>query len=182
MGKSILILIPPDRQDEERTIVSRIRFGEPVNHYETVRCRKNGTLIDISLTVSPLYDAAGAVIGASKIARDISARKRDEEHQRFLKAELDHRVKNVLATVSAIIEQTQEANTTHADFVAGLGHRIKSLASTHLLLSQAQWRGVSLAEIIRCEFAPYATDKTSLRRSARNAKSGSCSDRSDGPA
>jgi PAS domain S-box-containing protein len=162
IGKSILILIPPDRQDEEATILSRIRLGEPVNHYETVRRRKNGTLVDISLTVSPLYDTAGAVIGASKIARDIGARKQDEEHQRFLKAELDHRVKNLLATVSAIIEQTQEATPTHADFVAGLSHRIKSLASTHMLLSQAQWRGVQLAEIVRCEFAPYATDKSTL--------------------
>ena len=162
IGKSISILIPPDRQAEERIILSRIRLGEPVNHYETVRRRKNGTLVDVSLTVSPLYDAAGVVIGASKIARDIGARKRDEEHQRFLKAELDHRVKNLLATVSAIIEQTQEATRTHADFVAGLGHRIKSLASTHMLLSQAQWRGVLLAEIVRSEFAPYTTDKTTF--------------------
>jgi two-component sensor histidine kinase len=79
-----------------------------------------------------------------------------------LKAALDHRVKNVLATVSAIIEQTHEATTTHADFLAGLSHRIESLASTHLLLSQAEWRGVSLAEIVRREFAPYATGKTTF--------------------
>jgi len=162
MGKPISILIPPDRQDEERTILARIRLGEPINHFETVHRRKNGTLVDVSLTVSPLFDAAGAVIGASKIARDVTARKRAEEHQRFLNAELDHRVKNVLATVSAIIEQTKEATSTHADFVAGLRQRIKSLANTHELLSQGRWRGVPLAEIVQREFAPYATGKTRI--------------------
>jgi PAS domain S-box-containing protein len=162
IGKSISILIPPDRQDEERAIASRNRLGQPANHYETIRRRKDGTPVDISLTVSPLYDAASVVIGASIIARDITARKRAEEHQRLLKAELDHRVKNVLATVSAIVDQTQEASNTHADFVAALSHRIKSLANTHELLSQGQWRGVSLAEIVRREFAPYATNKTTI--------------------
>ena len=162
IGKSIFILIPPDRQDEERTILGQIRLGQTVNHYETIRRRKDGTLVDISLTVSPLYDATGAVFGASKIARDITARKRADEHRRLLNAELDHRVKNVFATVSAIIEQTREASTTHADFVAGLRHRMKSLATTHELLSQGQLRGVSLAEIVRREFAPYTTDTTTV--------------------
>jgi PAS domain S-box-containing protein len=162
IGKSIFILIPPDRQDEERTILGQIRLGQTVNHYETIRRRKDGTLVDVSLTVSPLYDATGVVIGASKIARDITARKRADEHRRLLNAELDHRVKNVLATVNAIIEQTEEASTTHADFVAGLRHRMKSLATTHELLSQGQWRGVSLAEIVRRGFAPYATDTTTV--------------------
>lgn len=162
IGKSISILIPPDRWDEERVILDRTRLGLPANHFETIRRRKDGTPVDISLTVSPLYDAASAVIGASIIGRDISARKRAEEHQRLLKAELDHRVKNVLATVSAIVDQTQEASNTHADFVNALSHRIKSLANTHELLSQGQWRGVSLAEIVRREFAPYATNKTTI--------------------
>jgi PAS domain S-box-containing protein len=161
IGKSIAILIPPN-QDEERAILDRIRLGLPANQLETIRCRKDGTPVDISLTVSPLYDAANAVVGASIIARDITARKRAEEHQRLLKAELDHRVKNVLATVSAIVDQTQETSDTQAGFVSALSHRIKCLASTHELLSQGQWRGVSLAEIVRREFAPYATSKTTI--------------------
>jgi two-component sensor histidine kinase len=157
MGKSISILIPPDRQDEEPTILSRIRLGKPVNHYETVRRRKNGTLIDISLTVSPLYDANGAVIGASKIVRDISARKRDEEHQCFLKAELDHRVKNALATVNAVVSQTGQGSRSVADFAAALDGRIRSMATSHELLSSLRWHGVSLTELVQRELAPYAT-------------------------
>jgi PAS domain S-box-containing protein len=75
VGKSVLILIPPDRVSEEARILERLRRGESVNHYETVRRRKDGTLIDISLTVSPIRDAKGSITGASKIARDITGRK-----------------------------------------------------------------------------------------------------------
>jgi PAS domain S-box-containing protein len=86
---------------------------------------------------------------------DVTERKRAEQNQRALNAELDHRVKNVLATVSAIIAQTQEASSSRADFVTGLISRINSLARTHELLSESSWRGASLAEIVRREIAPY---------------------------
>jgi len=79
IGKSVTILIPPGHENEEPRILSRIRSGEKVDHYETVRQRKDGSLVDISLSVSPIKDADGRIIGASKIARDITARKRIEE-------------------------------------------------------------------------------------------------------
>ena len=79
LGESITIVIPPDRQHEEQMILERIRRGERVNHYDTVRRRKDGILINVSLTVSPMKDAEGRIVGASKIARDISERKRAEE-------------------------------------------------------------------------------------------------------
>lgn len=81
IGKPVTILLPADRQDEELDIIGRIRKGEPVDHYETVRCHKNGTLFDVSLTVSPIRDANGQVIGASKIARDISERVQNERRR-----------------------------------------------------------------------------------------------------
>jgi len=79
IGKPVTILIPPDRQDEEPKILARLRKGERVDHFETIRVRKNGTLVDISLTISPVRNAAGEIIGASKIARDITQQKRAEE-------------------------------------------------------------------------------------------------------
>jgi len=79
IGRSITTLIPDDHLDEEPGILARIRRGERIDHYETVRRTKDGTLIDVSLTVSPIRDSYGFVIGASKIARDITARKRAEE-------------------------------------------------------------------------------------------------------
>jgi len=78
IGKSIMILIPPGREDEERRGLESIRRGEKIDHYETVRRRKDGALVEISLTVSPIWDKEGAIIGASKIARDINERKRVE--------------------------------------------------------------------------------------------------------
>ena len=81
IGKPITILIPPERQSEEPQILERIRRGERVDHYETVRRRKDGTLFDISATVSPVKDANGQVIGASKIARDITERIRNERRR-----------------------------------------------------------------------------------------------------
>ncbi len=79
IGKSVTVLIPPDHIDEEPLILARIKAGERIDHYETVRVSKDGRLIEISLTVSPIKDADGEIIGASKVARDITERKRTEE-------------------------------------------------------------------------------------------------------
>jgi PAS domain S-box-containing protein len=79
VGQSITVLIPPDRADEELRILDRIRRGERVEHYETVRRRKDGGLVDVSLTISPVKNPEGLIVGASKIARDITRRKRDTE-------------------------------------------------------------------------------------------------------
>jgi PAS domain S-box-containing protein len=90
IGKSIRLLIPDDRQQEEDEVLAQIRRGERVDHYETIRHRKDGTFIPVSLTVSPIRTLDGVIIGASKIARDISDRKRaDEERQRLLKIARD---------------------------------------------------------------------------------------------
>ena len=83
VGKSVTSLFPPDLLHEECAILERIRRGEKIEHYETVRRRKDGSLVDVSLTVSPVRNAAGKVTGVSKIARDISARKK-AEHERLL--------------------------------------------------------------------------------------------------
>jgi len=80
-----------------------------------------------------------------------------EDHKSTLIAELDHRVKNVLATVSSVASRTQETSSSMAEFVAALDGRIKSMATTHELLSDRRWQGVPLVEILRRELAPYAT-------------------------
>lgn len=88
VGRPVTILFPPDRAEEERGILERIRRGERVAHYETVRQRKDGTLIDVSLTVSPIRDGAGNVIGASKIIRDITEPKQEQERFRVTLASI----------------------------------------------------------------------------------------------
>lgn len=75
IGQPVSRLIPPDRPDEEPSILGRLRRGEAIEHYETIRCRKDGTRLHVSLSVSPVIDAQGTIIGASKIARDITEQK-----------------------------------------------------------------------------------------------------------
>ncbi|KRR22259.1 PAS domain S-box protein [Bradyrhizobium retamae] len=102
IGKPVTILFPPGREDEEPGILARIRRGERVHHYETVRRRKDGRLLDISLTVSPVRDDTGTIIGASKIARDITDRK--EAERKVQESEL--RLKELLAAIPAAIYTT----------------------------------------------------------------------------
>lgn len=78
IGQHITLIVPPDRRSEEESILRRLALGERVDHFETIRRRKDGTDLDVSLTISPIRDAAGSVIGASKVARDITERKRAE--------------------------------------------------------------------------------------------------------
>jgi PAS domain S-box-containing protein len=99
VGKPVTILIPPDRQHEEPEILARIRRGERLDHYETVRRRKNGTLVDISLTVSPVKDDQGRVIGASKIARDITERKRADAKVRDSERQLQELITAIPAAI-----------------------------------------------------------------------------------
>jgi PAS domain S-box-containing protein len=94
IGKPVTILIPQDHQDEEPAILARLRKGHRIEHYETVRVRKDGTLVDISLTVSPIRGPDGQIIGASKIARDISERKRAEEALRSREEDLTDFIEN----------------------------------------------------------------------------------------
>ena len=108
------------------------------------------------------YASDGRPQRAVGIDIDVTARKRADEQQRTLNAELDHRVKNVLATVSAIITQTPKAGISLADFVAGFDGRIKSLARTHELLSDNHWQEVSLAEVVRREIEPYAAGNAKI--------------------
>ena len=102
IGKPIMILIPAERENEEPMILERIRRGERIDHYETVRRRKDGSLVDVSLSVSPVK-SGNKVVGAAKIVRNISEKKRAEERMILLAREVDHRANNLLAVIQAAI-------------------------------------------------------------------------------
>jgi PAS domain S-box-containing protein len=153
IGKPITILIPPERYDEEPAILSRIRRGEHVHHYETARRRKDGSLINISLTVSPVTNAQGEIIGASKIARDVTDRKRNDEHIAMLAREAEHRTKNILATVQATVNLSRAK--TVAGFRRAIEGRIQALANVHSLFVTSRWDGAELSSIVTQELAPY---------------------------
>lgn len=154
VGRSVTILIPENLIDEEPAILRRIRAGERINHYETVRRRKDGTLVDISLTVSPMRNERGRIVAASKIARDISDRKYAEAQRSLLTAELNHRVKNTLATVMAIARQSF-GGTEFARARAAFDARIRGLAQMHLRLADSNWTSVPLEALFADELAPF---------------------------
>jgi PAS domain S-box-containing protein len=93
IGQHITLIVPPERLDEEAQILERLRRGEIVDHFETIRRRQDGTYLDVSLTISPVRDSFGRVIGASKVARDISEQKRAQENYRKLTESLEVEVR-----------------------------------------------------------------------------------------
>ena len=162
IGKPITILIPPDRQDEEIGILQRIRRGERVDHFETVRRRKDGSLLTISLTVSPVTDETGRIVGASKIARDITEQKRREEQINLLAREADHRTKNLLTLAQATVHLTH-AETTD-ELRAAIEGRLRALANAHAALARSRWTGVDLHDLIVEELSPYRNDSDQRAR------------------
>ena len=122
VGRPVTVLIPDDHLDEEPTILSRIRAGERVEHYETVRRRKDGSRVDISLTVSPIRGPDGRVVGASKIARDISDRRHAErELERLLESERRARHESEQAR-----REAEEASRLKDEFLATVSHELRT--------------------------------------------------------
>jgi PAS domain S-box-containing protein len=149
VGQSITRIIPPELHDEEKRILATLARGERIDHYETVRVAKDGHPIEVSLTVSALRDRFGKVIGASKVGRDISERKQAERLQRLLIGELNHRVKNTLATVQAIAAQSLLRSASPSHFMSAFSGRIQALAQAHTLLTQGDLQGAEVDAIVR---------------------------------
>lgn len=156
IGQPVTVLIPERSQDEEPEILRRIRRGERIEHYETIRRRKDGSLVDISLTVSPIKDAKGTIIGASKIARDISDRKEAEARQRLLTRELHHRTKNLFAVVQAVVSRSFTGKTSVEEAQMAVMDRLHSLGQAHILLVDRQWQGTDLRELVSGEMRPFS--------------------------
>src|SRR3984893_8602603 len=139
VGQHISLIIPPNRLSEERIILERLSRGERIDHFDTVRMRKDGTLLDISLTISPVRDAAGKVVGASKIARDVTQRKRVERalHEsearfRLLADALDTQVQF----------RTQELQRRNAE-ILHQSERLRDLSGRLLLIQDEERRHIA---------------------------------------
>jgi two-component system CheB/CheR fusion protein len=135
IGRSVIAIIPGDREGEEDEILSRIRRGEQIQHYETIRLRKDGALIPVSLSVSPIRDDHGRIIGASKIARDISNQKRTERALQEAKEAAEH------------------ASRSKDHFLAVLSHELRTPLTPVLMAVAARQMDPKLPEDLRRDFA-----------------------------
>ncbi|WP_372786816.1 PAS domain S-box protein [Phenylobacterium sp.] len=168
VGQSILRLIAADRHQEEHYILAQISAGEIVQAFETTRVRKGGQPVEVSVTVSPVFDGDGKICGASKIARDITERKqaedelrRAEEKQGLLLNEMDHRVKNLFSIVGGIVALSARTATTPRELAESIQGRLGALASAHQLVrvrqvgSTPDQRETDLEDLVRTVLAPY---------------------------
>jgi PAS domain S-box-containing protein len=156
VGQSILKLIPQDRRAEEDYILAMIRSGQRVKHYDTVRRRKDGRFVEVSLTVSPIV-ADGKIVAASKIARDITERKQAQLAQTLLLRELNHRTKNLLAVADALVRQTSRTSPPE-EFVDRISRRLHALSVNQDLMIENEWRGADIANIIHWQLASIIDD------------------------
>jgi PAS domain S-box-containing protein len=168
IGQPVLMLIPPDRRNEEPEILNRIRRGERIDHYETVRRRKDGSLIDISLAVSPIKDGDGRVTGASKIARDITERRRAQEQRELLFREMDHRIRNLFALAASVVTLSVPSAQTPKEMASLARDRLDALARAHALTmpkrsepSKELEQPTTLQALIRAILLPYQQHGTS---------------------
>jgi len=159
VGRSILMLIPEHMQGEETEIIGRIRKGERIPSFETVRRRKDGSLITVSLTISPIKNSAGEIVGASKIARDITAAKESERRIRLLMREVNHRVKNQFAVILSMVRETSKRSTDPGEFEELIRSRIMALSRSHDLLVTSEWAGASLFDLIQEHLKPFGHEE-----------------------
>jgi PAS domain S-box-containing protein len=158
VGQPITMLIALDHQDEEPRIIERIRKGDRIESFETLRCHKNGDEIPVSLTISPVRNAAGRTVGASKIARDITAAKESEQRIRILMREVNHRVKNQYSVILSMIRETNKRSESADVFERQVRERVMALSRSHDLLVTADWKGATIAELLLAQVKPFGRE------------------------
>jgi PAS domain S-box-containing protein len=152
-----LARVHPDDRARFKVLARGVRPDSP-SYAVTFRfVRPDGREVWLEETSRADFDASGRCVRLKGLTLDITERKRAEQHQDLLIAELDHRVKNVLARVAVVATYTRQGSRSIDEFIRALDGRIQSMADAHALLSQGRWRGVSLADLILRQLAPYAT-------------------------
>lgn len=155
IGQPMSTLLDDVQIDEWPGNLVRLRQGEPITDIDISRVTKGDRVIYVSLNISPMRNAQGVIIGASAVARDIAMRKLAEERAEMLMAELDHRVKNILAVVSSVVMQTLKAGGTAEAAGAEIEGRIQAISRAHGLLTELGGVEGSLRGLVATELLPY---------------------------
>jgi PAS domain S-box-containing protein len=159
---SFLARVHPDDRTSFKAHVYGVRPDDPSYSAIFRFLHPDGHVVWLEETAEAEFDAAGHFVRLKGVTRDVSERKRAEEHQSLLMAELDHRVKNALACVSVVAQRSREGSPSMDDFLEVLNGRIRSMANSHALLSRGRWQGVSLADLIHCELAPCVAQANAI--------------------
>lgn len=158
LGAPITTIIPPESLAQEEQILAQLRRGERISHFECERVTKSGRLITVSVAVSPIKDPMGRVVGASKVARDVTERKHHEHIQTLLFDELNHRVKNMLAIIQSIASQSLTHSKSPNDFITSFNGRIKSMARAHDLVVARRMEGSDVRSLVSQQLHPDEYD------------------------
>jgi PAS domain S-box-containing protein len=160
VGKPVTIIIPEDRLNEEPIILEKIHRGERIEHFETIRQRKDQSPIDISLTISPIRNSRGKIVGASKIARDITEVRKARDRQHLLLKEMSHRVKNLFALSGSIVGLSARAAKSPHELAESTRARLSALARAHALtfsdgFGDASRQPTTLQSLVQTIVAPF---------------------------
>jgi two-component system, chemotaxis family, CheB/CheR fusion protein len=161
--KPTSMMLIPDQNSARPGVFDRFEKGDATVHLEVERRRKNGSMFWLSVTMSPLKDRDDKIIGASIIGRDVTARRKAEAHREILVGELNHRVKNTLAIVSAIASQTLSGASSIKSAKDAFGERLLALSRAHDLLMRENWSGTDLGNIINTTIEPFLVDRNQFR-------------------
>jgi two-component system, chemotaxis family, CheB/CheR fusion protein len=159
IGQPVSSLAPAEQAPAQAAQLREAQTGTVAGAVATVRRRKDGSPINVDLTVMPIRAADGTAVSVAEASRDITDRLRSYDQRSTLLRELNHRVKNTLATVQAIAVQTYQNTQTREAFQDAFDARLIALSKTHDLLTQSNWEGASLRDLVLQELSPYRTDK-----------------------
>lgn len=159
VGQPITMLFPDELKNEEADFIARLRRGEKIANFETIRKHKDGTLVPISLTVSPVRDVEGNIIGASKIARDITLQREAVERQRLLLSEMRHRVGNSFAVAGGLLSIAARQANTVQELATVVRQRLQALATAHSRAvsdpSGPEPEETNLADLVSATLEPF---------------------------
>ena len=157
VNRHVSVIAHPERQAEQLQFLAKVKAGETVDQFDTVRKSQDGRLIDVSIAISPVRAADGIVSGISVSLRDIAYRKEWEQGRRIMNLELAHRVKNSFAVLQAILGSTLKSTPDPEQFASAFSVRLTSMAAAHDVLTVNDWRGVENGALLRHQTAQYVT-------------------------
>jgi PAS domain S-box-containing protein len=155
VGKPKTVIVPKERLSEFEAQLAHVLSGQSIRA-ETVRRKRDGSLVHVSLDSAPICRPDGTVIAISSIIHDITERRVAEEHKELLMRELTHRSKNQLAIIQSIAGQTARTEQNLDDFVTSFSQRLQGLAASHDLLTSRHWKGAFLADVVRQQLEAFA--------------------------